>query len=984
MNSMPSSAARLIVPNATKKQITKFEEAEHIHRQLLYDLMSSIYEYILILTSQAKINYETVAETGHRTSETPHTSTDNRLTSNVESLLLHIHSCLEQIFLNGLRIFKPDKSPDLWRFFEALNWINPHMTVSIGSQAFSSTSTVKRVQAPKSSRIRNDKALMWLYENLLTHQLKSKLKCILSDHEHLTNCFEVTLAFFGSKKFVEALYICLNAFDKKQYDILLQIDQNLYLSVINESIKNSTSITLTTTTTTKTTNDKMSKHNSEISKETSEFCDSKYTSKSSLKKCDDFVSHFTNKLITNRKSRSVRSHCKIKHCISLKLRKFVSLPDLSRQSKVGIRNIVRTRSQTIRIKSHRLKLTAENLAINDRQKITEFKIDKRKISSSSARFDQLNAIAVDDLQPINLVKCDDIKIYTDRRSENSTSSLQEYNKPTKTIGLVKSNNLLPYLNTSHASSTVSNSPGKKLASNSAPGDFASFFAANGAKIENRYHHNTIFDNIESSTSSPLCNHDQCANLIPNRGQSLTSYLQEAQRTRRNITDLERENAHFTLSDAIISAIEEIKCSRMERKIEKQHKATIKAKIKKRKSHQRPMKNWIFGDEENCDKNNITATDDDTSSYLSLSEGDEKLLSSSESDSNISSSSDTTTASNVGDLKRLKIFSVSSHSINDHSAFAEWAESSIETLTAEGIALSLISKFKDYQLPRAADLLLNTTDSDVRSLLDATSNGKHHQIPYQRGTEQWAPPRPQIIFTRHPVPDRRSLLEQQNQRCAGCGMFIDKEFLYSLRYCEYTAKYHCTGCHRNQISAIPARVLDRWDFSCHPVSVFSYRLLDQIWKVPLFRLPDLNKELYGRVRALRYCRLRRLQLKYVYDFIQTCRFADDDKNKIEFDSVPSYIYDDHDNWSMNDFVNVRNGSFASKINSIILKGEEHVFNCELCTAHGFICEYCADKQVIFPWQLKVTRCVKCGSCSHTSCSKDHQCLKCQRLEKRKKN
>lgn len=111
MNSMPSTARTSITPNAVKKQITKFEQAEHIHRQLLYDLMSSIYEYILILTSNAQNNYETETETGHRTNvEAPHTSADNRLTSNVESLLLHIHSCLEQIFLNGLRIFKPDVS----------------------------------------------------------------------------------------------------------------------------------------------------------------------------------------------------------------------------------------------------------------------------------------------------------------------------------------------------------------------------------------------------------------------------------------------------------------------------------------------------------------------------------------------------------------------------------------------------------------------------------------------------------------------------------------------------------------------------------------------------------------------------------------------------------------------------------------------------------------------------------------------------------
>lgn len=97
------------------------------------------------------------------------------------------------------------------------------------------------------------------------------------------------------------------------------------------------------------------------------------------------------------------------------------------------------------------------------------------------------------------------------------------------------------------------------------------------------------------------------------------------------------------------------------------------------------------------------------------------------------------------------FSRYRHSINDHSAFAEWAETSIETLSAEGIALSLISKFKDYQLPRAADLLLTHADSDMRSLLDAASQGKH-KVPYTRGTPEWAPPRAQIIFTRHPVPE----------------------------------------------------------------------------------------------------------------------------------------------------------------------------------------------------------------------------------------
>lgn len=112
---LSTGAANVAPTSATKKQITKFEQAEHVHRQLLYDLMSSIYEYVLVLTSYQNKNSgdtaaTTVTETGFQTNDT-HTNTDTlRLTPNIESLLIHINLCLEQIFLNGLRIFKPDVS----------------------------------------------------------------------------------------------------------------------------------------------------------------------------------------------------------------------------------------------------------------------------------------------------------------------------------------------------------------------------------------------------------------------------------------------------------------------------------------------------------------------------------------------------------------------------------------------------------------------------------------------------------------------------------------------------------------------------------------------------------------------------------------------------------------------------------------------------------------------------------------------------------
>lgn len=92
MNSTSSASSTTL--NANKKQITKFEQSEWVHRRLLYDLMSSIYEFILVSNS---------GNTECRT-------TDYRLSPNAESQILHIHACFEQVFLNGLRIFKPDVS----------------------------------------------------------------------------------------------------------------------------------------------------------------------------------------------------------------------------------------------------------------------------------------------------------------------------------------------------------------------------------------------------------------------------------------------------------------------------------------------------------------------------------------------------------------------------------------------------------------------------------------------------------------------------------------------------------------------------------------------------------------------------------------------------------------------------------------------------------------------------------------------------------
>lgn len=89
---------------------------------------------------------------------------------------------------------------------------------------------------------------------------------------------------------------------------------------------------------------------------------------------------------------------------------------------------------------------------------------------------------------------------------------------------------------------------------SAPADFVNeFIPREGEKIQNRYGKPTMVDFGQDCT--PIGSQQR-----PKQGQSLTSFLQTAQFYRAN-TELERENAHFSVSEAMISAIEQIKWQR---------------------------------------------------------------------------------------------------------------------------------------------------------------------------------------------------------------------------------------------------------------------------------------------------------------------------------------------------------------------------------------------------------------------------------------
>lgn len=480
---------------------------------------------------------------------------------------------------------------------------------------------------------------------------------------------------------------------------------------------------------------------------------------------------------------------------------------------------------------------------------------------------------------------------------------------------------------------------------------------------------------------------------PTKGQTLAAFLTSSQFARSN-AELDRENAHFSVSEAMISAMEQIRCKRdlnyADEQVEESDEEimNLKQRIRFRRRQKLEERHRKMRAPSLIDKKADTTTTEASVSPLSTSPGTPSHSISSDDVDDI----EIDEAANLADLSGLSVSMASLYDESDLFKKPRGApDGASDILSAEGVALSLISRFNEKQLPRASDLEWLVSEEDApQALLPLPKSVPISPDDYEdcpvtplRGTQEWAPPRPQIIFTPHPRPRRTQLMAKQNYRCAGCGMRVAPQYASRFRYCDYLGRYFCTGCHTNQLAVIPGRVLQKWDFTRYPVSNFSYRLLEQMFVDPLFRIFELNKNISKRSKNLVLSRKYRLGLHYMKDFVMTCRFAETIQDYLE-NEIP-YLLNDPEVYSMLDLVNVRSGEMNNRLKCLVEMCCRHTSECELCLARGFICEVCNDSDIIFPWQLRnVTRCSKCKTCCHTKCwkSRSESCPKCIRLYNRR--
>ncbi|XP_018618225.2 run domain Beclin-1-interacting and cysteine-rich domain-containing protein-like isoform X2 [Scleropages formosus] len=464
---------------------------------------------------------------------------------------------------------------------------------------------------------------------------------------------------------------------------------------------------------------------------------------------------------------------------------------------------------------------------------------------------------------------------------------------------------------------------------------------------------------ELSTPNSVCLESDCSQRSsvsdgmfrkPSEGQSLISYLSE--QDFGSCADLEKENAHFRISESLIAAIELMKSNMHVLEEEYEEDSDYEIQQLKQKIHLRRQQ---------IKKNRLQATAEKSDTFPSTDSGES--VRSSEDSLRLSDFGSANEGDECADTGRRMTHSSKKSFLSSDSI----THSFLQSNSAESVAMGLLRQFEGLQLPAASELdWLVPEDEAPQKLLPipdslpiSPDDGEHADIYTLRirvrGNLEWAPPRPQIVFNVHSPLKRKVGVAKQNYRCAGCGTRIDPGYIKRLRFCEYLGRYFCQCCHENARVVVPARVLRKWDFAKYPVSNFARDLLGKIAGDPLFNLKDINGGLYKKVKALETVRLLRVQLYHMKNMFKTCRLADGLLD--QFDCVPAHLTEDLHLFSLNDFKAARSGELTAKLRELLRLGSTHVAGCVLCQGKGFVCEFCGiEKDVIFPFQLN-----KCRRC-----------------------
>lgn len=832
------------------------------------------------------------------------------------------------------------RQTDYWQFVKDIRWLSPHSALHVEKFINLHENDQNNTDGESDCAV----AELWLQHSLQCHCLSSQLRPLLGDRQYIRKFYTET-AFLLSDAHVTAMLQCLEAVEQNNPRLLAQIDASMFARKHESPLLITKSQSLTAL------------PGSTYTPPTSSTQSSYFGSFSSL-------------------HQSVSNHNSERRPTSFSVCDSSQKPQESREHNSSTEDQV-TQDPSLLVSTTKARdstSTPEEMSSSTLTSPIEASCFSSQNESPIETSEGPEYLAIGNLDPRGrTASCQSHSSNTESSSSNlfSSSSSQKLESAASSLGDQEGGGQSQLSSVLRRSSF---SEGQILTVTSA-----------SKKSHVRSHSDTnIASRGTPENGQHLCSGEGIFRR-PSEGQSLISYLSE--QDFGSCADLEKENAHFSISESLIAAIELMKCNMMNQCLEEEEDGEedsdqeiqeLKQKIRLRRQQIRT-------------KNLLPV-------YQETEHGSFRVTSS----SSQFSSRDSTQFSDSGSVDEVDEFEIQDADIkkstvsNSKSFISSQSFSHcfLHSTSAEAVAMGLLKQFEGMQLPAASELEWLVPEHDAPqkllpipdSLPISPDDGQHADI-YKlrirvRGNLEWAPPRPQIIFNVHPAPTRKIAVAKQNYRCAGCGIRTDPDYIKRLRYCEYLGKYFCQCCHENAQMIIPSRILRKWDFSKYYVSNFSKDLLLKIWNDPLFNVQDINSVLYRKVKLLNQVRLLRIQLYHMKNMFKTCRLA---KELLDsFDIVPGHLTEDLHLYSLNDLTATRKGELGPRLAELTKAGAAHVERCMLCQAKGFICEFCQNEDdIIFPFELhKCRTCEECKACYHKVCFKSGSCPRCERLQARR--
>ena len=230
-----------------------------------------------------------------------------------------------------------------------------------------------------------------------------------------------------------------------------------------------------------------------------------------------------------------------------------------------------------------------------------------------------------------------------------------------------------------------------------------------------------------------------------------------------------------------------------------------------------------------------------------------------------------------------------------------------------------------------------------------------------------------------------ILPQLKYRCVEC----DKKFSLKRppRLCDYTGLSFCPECHWNAMSITPARILHNWDFEPRPVSQATKQYLFLMQRKPVLDVAQANQKLFAVVQELVEVSELRAKIMLMKKYLTVCRIAAEEKILLNLVSRQHFVDGPH-LYSLQDLIDIKAGILLPFLQRIVNIFENHIKECVLCKAKGFICEICHKDEILFPFDKEVSVCPDCEGAFHKKCYKQsieencEECARCARIEAKK--